>query len=353
MKQNISMTQKKIETKFTMNDLKSHYTEAKLVQLLEENGIGRPSTFASLVDKIQERKYVEKQNIVGKEIECTDYLLVDNIITKNISKREFGNEKNKLVIQPLGIIVIEFLTSKFDLFFNYSYTKEMEDSLDLIARGKLKQEILLQKCHNELTIIQNNVSNLSKFSIKIDNEHTLIIGKHGPVVKCINLNDNKNITFLPVKKDLDLDHLKKIPILSLEDVIDNSVSNTLSNCEAIGKYKGQDLFVKKGKYGVYAQWGKETKSLKGEFCEDNIEYINVLKFLDKDTILDPLKPVGLVRELNTQLSIRSGKYGDYIFYKKPRAKTPTFLKLNGFNGDYKKCDKILILNWIKLTYKVE
>ena len=93
--------------------------------------------------------------------------------------------------------------------------------------------------------------------------------------------------------------------------------------------------------------------MKGEFCEDNIEYINVLKFLDKDTILDPLKPVGLVRELNTQLSIRSGKYGDYIFYKKPRAKTPTFLKLNGFNGDYKKCDKILILNWIKLTYKVE
>ena len=343
------MKPKKIDSKFTMNELKSHYTEARLVQLLEEKGIGRPSTFASLVDKIQERKYVEKQNIVGNEIECIDYFLSDNVISETVSKRVFGNEKNKLIIQPLGIIVIEFLISNFDLFFNYSYTKEMEDCLDLVAKGKTKWDILLHKCHNELTTVQDNANNLKKFSIKIDNEHSLIIGKHGPVVKRVDKNDNKKVSFLPVKKDLDLDYLKQIPNLSLEDVIDNSESNS----ESIGKYKGQDLFVKKGKYGVYAQWGKETRSLKEDFTLDNIVYIDVLKFLDRDTILDPSKPVGLVRELNSQLSIRTGKYGDYIFYKKPRAKTPTFLKLNGFDSDYKKCDKILILNWIKLTYKIE
>ena len=353
LKQKISLKPKKIDSKFTMNELKSHYTEARLVQLLEENGIGRPSTFASLVDKIQERKYVEKQNIVGKEIECSDYFLSDNVISETISKREFGNEKNKLFIQPLGIIVIEFLISNFDLFFNYSYTKEMEDCLDLIAKGKTKWDILLHKCHNELTTVQNNANDLKKFSIEIDNKHTLIIGKHGPVVKCVDKNDNKKVTFLPVKKDLDLDYLKTIPKLSLEDVIDNSVTNTMTNSESIGKYKGQDLFVKKGKYGIYVQWGKETRSLKDDFSIDNIVYMDVLKFLDRDTILDPSKPVGLVRELTPQLSIRSGKYGDYIFYKKPRAKTPTFLKLNGFDSDYKKCDKMLILNWIKLTYKVE
>ena len=231
----------------------------------------------------------------------------------------------------------------------------MEDCLDLIAKGKTKWDILLHKCHNELTTIQNNANDLKKFSIEIDNEHTLIIGKHGPVVKCVNKNDNKKVSFLPVKKDLDLDYLKQIPNLSLEDVIDNSVTNTLSlsNSKSIGKYKGQDLFVKKGKSGIYAQWGKETRSLKDDFSIDNIVYMDVLKFLDRDTILDPSKPVGLVRELTPQLSIRSGKYGDYIFYKKPRAKTPTFLKLNGFDSDYKKCDKALLLNWIKQTYKVE
>jgi DNA topoisomerase-1 len=182
----------------------------------------------------------------------------------------------------------------------------------------------------------------------------LIIGKHGPVIKCINLKDTKKVTFLPVKKDLDLEEIKHIQNLSLEHVIDNTVNN--SNGNAIGKYKGQELFVKKGKYGIYAQWGKETRALNGEFSGssiENINYIDVLRFLDKDTILDPSKPVGLVRDLNSHLSIRSGKYGDYIFYKKPRDKKPQFLKLNGFDSDYKKCDKILILNWIKQTYKVE
>jgi topoisomerase IA-like protein len=140
--------------------------------------------------------------------------------------------------------------------------------------------------------------------------------------------------------------------ITLDDVIDNTVSNN----NAIGKYKGQDLFIKKGKFGVYAQWGKETKSLKEEFSSipiDKIEYMDVLRYLDKDTLLDPTKPVGLVRELNEHLSIRTGKFGDYILYRKPRMKKPEFLKLNGFDSDYKKCDRVLILNWIKQTYKVE
>ena len=354
LKQNVSMSPKKIDAKFTMNELKSHYTEARLVQLLEEKGIGRPSTFASLIDKIQERKYVEKQNITGKEIECIDFSLNNNLITEITAKREFGNEKNKLVIQPLGIIVIEFLLSKFDAFFNYEYTKLMEDSLDRIANGKTKWNSLCDDCFNELTNITKDLQDLKKFSIEIDNEHTLIIGKHGPVVKCINSKDPKKITFLAVKKNLDLEDIKQKPNLTLEDVIDNTTTTT--NKDAIGKYKGQDLFIKKGKYGVYAQWGKETKSLKEDLAStpiEEIEYIDVIRYLDKDTILDPTKPVGLVRELNKHISIRTGKYGDYIFYKKPRATKPEFLKLNGFDSDYKKCDKILILNWIKQKYNVE
>jgi DNA topoisomerase-1 len=86
---------------------------------------------------------------------------------------------------------------------------------------------------------------------------------------------------------------------------------------------------------------------------EKIEYLNVLKFLEKDNLLDPSKPVGLLREINEHISIRTGKFGDYIFYKKPRMKKPEFLKLNGFNSDYKKCEKELIINWIKQTYNKE
>ena len=126
----------------------------------------------------------------------------------------------------------------------------------------------------------------------------------------------------------------------------------------IGKYKGENLYIKKGKFGIYAQWfidgNKETRSLKelDGIQLDQIEYIEVLRILDKD-ILDPEKPVGFVRELSPLLSIRNGKFGDYIMYKKPRVKMPIFLKLKDFSGDARKCDKDVLLNWIKLTYNVE
>jgi DNA topoisomerase-1 len=352
LKQNVSIVPKKIDSKFTMNELKSHYTEARLVQLLEENGIGRPSTFASLVDKIQERKYVEKQNIEGKEVECVDFSMTDNEIFEVVSKKIFGNEKNKLVIQPLGIIVIEFLLDKFEMFFNYEYTKNMEDSLDEIAKGKYLWTKLCDNCYKELVNVTDSLKDIEKFNLVIDDYHSLIIGKHGPVVKCIDQKDSKKVSFLPVKKNIDLEALKLIPKITLDDVIDNKIIDE----ESIGKYKGKDLFIKKGKYGLYAKWGNETKSLKEEFDSlkiEDIKYLDVIKYLDRDTVLDPTKPVGLVRELNTQLSIRTGKYGDYIFYKKPRMTKPVFYKLNGFNSDYKKCDKMLVLNWIKQTYNIE
>ena len=122
LKNNTVIDYKKVTSKATLKSLKSHYTEAKLVQLLEEKGIGRPSTFSSLVDKIQERGYVKKEDIKGKEVLCKDFELENGEIFELETKREFGNEKSKLVIQPLGTIVMEFLDKHFTSLFNYQYT---------------------------------------------------------------------------------------------------------------------------------------------------------------------------------------------------------------------------------------
>jgi len=362
LKQGITLVPKKIEAKTLLKDLKSHYTEARLVQLLEEKGIGRPSTFASIIDKIIERKYVEKQNVEGKQVECIDFVLDDtNKILETVSKREFGNEKGKLVIQPLGVIVIEFLLKHFPTFFEYSYTKDMEDELDKIASGQGEWTDVCSTCHNDLTRIIDGLKDLKKFEIRIDNEYSIIIGKYGPVIKFTDSKDTnkdkikKNATFIPVKKGLDIKLLLDFEEtngrqLTLDDVMDKAKSSQ----DSIGKYKGQDLFIKNGRYGIYAQWGTNMKSLKElDKPIDKLEYLEVLTFLEKDNLLDPTKPVGLVRELSSNLSIRTGKFGDYIFYKKPRAKKPEFLKLNGFKDDYKSCDKGLLLNWIKQTHNAE
>ena len=349
MKQNITVVPKKIDSKYTINDLKSHISESRLVQILEEKGIGRPSTYASLIDKIQERKYVTKQNITGKKIESNDYVLENKELTTHIVSREFGNENSKLVIQPLGILVIEFLLKHFDQIFDYDYTSNMESALDLIANGTNPWIELCDRCNKELVVATKDLKGEKKFALKIDDEHTLIMGKYGPVIK--KAKTGQKVTFLPIKKDLDINTIIESKSVKLEDIIDNTPKNN----NAIGKYKGEDLFIKKGKYGLYASWGKEHMSLKeldGKPIE-KIEYLEVLYILEKDTTLDRNRPMGLIRDLSPTLSIRTGQFGDYIFYKKPRVKTPQFLKLKGFNGDARKCDKELILNWIKLTYKVE
>jgi DNA topoisomerase-1 len=364
LKPNTELIYKKIEAKNILKDLKQHFTEARLVQLLEEKGIGRPSTFASLIDKIVERKYVEKQNIEGKTVECLDFLLDDKRKINEVPcTKEFGNEKGKLVIQPLGIIVIEFLIKYFNTFFDYSYTKEMENDLDLIATNKKQWTTLCCNCNKDLTKIIDGLTNLKRFEIQIDEYHSIIIGKHGPVIKKSlktssekkTKNSKDDVTFIALKKGLDIKVLSDFEQingrqLTLDDVVESS--NTNSN-GALGKYKGHDLFLKTGKYGPYAQWGSNMKSLKElDKPTDKMEYIEVIKFLDKD-ILDPTKAVGLVRELSSNLSIRTGKFGDYLFYKKPRTTKPEFLKLNGFKMDYKTCDKELLLNWITQTYKIE
>ena len=353
---------KKIDSKFNLINLKSHYTEARLVQLLEEKGIGRPSTFASLIDKLLEREYVKKQNIEGRKIEGDDFSLIigEATILETRVSREFGNEANKLVIQPLGIIVIEFLLQHFDRFFDYEYTRGMEHSLDLIAHNATQWTSLCDECYKALISITKDLKDESKFSLKIDDQHTLIIGKYGPVIKRQLKPGSKPsntlppaTSFIPVKKDLDI---TQAHLMKLEDMME---PNQMKPNGSIGKYKGEDLFVKNGKYGLYAQWFKdgarEFKSLKelDVVTVEQVKYLDVLRILERETTLDPSKPVGFVRELSSTLSIRTGKFGDYIFYKKPRDKTPKFLKLKEFTSEPRTCDKAVLLNWIKLTYSVE
>ena len=99
----------KIIVKELLHNFKQHFNEAKLVQLLEKKGIGRPSTFASLIEKIQTRGYVKRENIDGKKLLCKSYELIEKNITIKEEEKEFGSEKNKLVIQELGILVINYL----------------------------------------------------------------------------------------------------------------------------------------------------------------------------------------------------------------------------------------------------
>ena len=324
------------------------------MQLLEEMEIGRPSTFSSIVDKIQERKYVIKENIKGNKIECKEYILEGVELTETIIEKEFGNEKNKLIIQPLGIAVMEFLIKNFDVLFNYEYTKNMEKELDNIALGTKKQKDLCKECYKEISSLidhQENSSNKYKYKIKIDDNHFYIIGQNGPVIQ--EIGENNKVIFKSIKKDIDINKLEKGEY-KLEDLLDTSLTKDKQKDKDknLGKYQGEILYLKKGKYGLFVEWGNNKKSLKqfGNRPMENIDYIEIIKILEKDNLLDIDKPIGLVRELTKSISIRNGKYGNYILYKTTQMKKPAFYNLKNYKGDYQNCDKKQILEWIKDTY---
>ena len=325
---------KKIVCKFTLKDLKTHFTEAKLVQILEQKGIGRPSTFSSLIEKIQERGYVKKENVKGKNIKCTDLELENEEITEIETQREFGNEKNKLIIQPTGILVIELLIEKYPTLFDYEYTKNMEDVLDIIAKGEKNYYDLCNDCLNLI----NQTPSTSKSEIKIDNNHSYIIAKNGPVIK---KNIDNKIEFLSVKPDINIDDLKN-GMLKLEDI--KAEDNMNKN---LGTYQNESLFLKKGKFGLYIIWGNNKKSLENINIKENDITINdVIKFIENTT------NTNIVRILNKNLSIRKGQYGNYIFYKTNKMTKPKFYKLNGFDDDYNNCNIQKLLDWIKDSYNV-
>ena len=342
---------KKITCKQTLKELKSHYSEAHLVQLLEQKGIGRPSTFSSLLEKIQERNYVTKQNVDGKKLEIIDYTLIDNAIIQEQGTKEFGSEKNKLVITQTGIFVIEFLIKYFSKLFDYDYTKSMEDELDNIAQGTKKYYELCDECYvfiNDLiktnNLAANSTNGPEKIQLAIDAKHTYLIGKHGPTIKYTK--EDGSLGFYGVKKDIELTKLKA-GHYKLDELIETKEENS----KLLGNYQNAPVYLKKGKYGYFLECGELRKSL-------NTVKINVpikeIKIEDATTILNDRASEGnsLVRRISNDLAIRKGKYGDYIFYKTETMKKPQFLKLNDFNDDYTNCSLEFLNSWIKEKYGV-
>ena len=318
----------KITSKVSVKDLKSHYTEAKLVQLLEEKGIGRPSTFSSLIEKIQERGYVKIDNIKGKKIKCVDYSLVKDELEEIEDEREFGNEKKKLVIQPLGVLVLEFLLKHFEKLFDYEYTKNMETDLDIIAKGNKIWYNLCNDCLTDIDECSKELKTIDKKIINIDENHVFMIGKYGPVIK---KTVGETTSFITCKKDIDMDKLENGEY-SLEDIAESQTNQN----KIIGKYKSDNVILKKGKYGHYIECGSIKKSLNGVKKElDDLTIDDVIPIIENKVTVNS----SIIREINQNTSIRIGKFGDYIYHKTANMTKPKFIKLKGFKGNYKTCPK--------------
>ena len=315
-----------IYSKQNMKNLKTHYTEARLVQMLEKKGIGRPSTFSSLISKIQERGYVEKGNVEGTKANCTDYKLVENEMEEIELERTFGNERNKLLLKPLGEMVIKFLIKNFDDLFIYTYTETMERELDKISQGDAVWQDLCRECDTNIKELLGNTT-IKKTDIPIDEDHTYMIGRYGP---CIKYSEDGKTKFKKAKKNIDLDKLRAGEY-KLEDIVSEEAQFV---GRSIGSFKNTEVILKKGKFGIYMTNNGKNYSLK---CirkrPDSIVLEDVIDILLGTKSTNPK----VIKMINEDTSIRKGKYGPYVYYKTKAMKKPMFYgvkQLFGANSDY-------------------
>lgn len=324
-----------IESIVSFTNRHFHYTESSLIRKLEDLGIGRPSTFAMLVDVIQERGYVKKMNIEGQTYKCVEYKLSDDAVKEIESDRVHGNEKNKLVIQPVGVLIIEFLVKTFDSLFSYDYTDKMEKKLDEIAKGNNDNGVC-KECH---LLIRSLTNAVSKETYKLDDTRDLVFTKNGPAI--CSRSENGTIEYTSVRKDIviDLDKLR-LGGYTIEELIEIPI-------QCIGKIGEHAVHIKHGKFGAYAEWGDNKKSV------DDI--IKTKGKVTIDDILDNTKSApssSILRTLTSDLSIRKGKYGAYAHYQRKDMQKPEFYNIKKFREGFSNCNADVLIRWLGDTYNI-
>jgi DNA topoisomerase-1 len=339
---------KKITAKFNIKQGKMHYTEAKLVNLLETRNIGRPATFSSLLDKIKEREYVAVQTIEGKQYKCVDYELSDDEIKEITTMRSFGKENKKLVIQPIGKIVIEFLIKHFNDLFVYEYTSDMENELDAIAKGDVEWQTLCKRCYDQITHLTGKIAEEPINKNKLDVHHSLYVGKYGPCIKFSA--PDKQTKYYKIKRDVSINDLLEKKISVKDAIVDIDCPDGY-----LGEHNGEKIVVKEGKYGPYVQFNGKSYSIKtlassSPSLEDVVSLIQ-----QKDASTASASPSSnILRQISTtpELSLRKGQYGPYFYYKTPKMKQPKFYPTKGCPFDSTSAPIEKLLQWFKEAHGI-
>ncbi len=285
----------------------ARYTEASLVKRLEELGIGRPSTWASIIQTIQDRGYVWKKG-------------------------------QALVPTWTAFAVIRLLEEHFDALVDYDFTAAIDEDLDAIARGDRKKDKWLKRFYFGDTgdgdtepisaeagvgddallglkrLVEENLDEIdaaviNTFPLGADEQGELIVvkpGKYGPYVK-------RGEDTASVPDDLtpdELDVAKAIELLAAP-----------KSDEPIGELDGYPVYAKNGRYGPYVQWGDHDNPPPG-FEKPKMSSLFKTMVLERVTMDEAEALLALPRHLGDDpadgvaIFANNGRYGPYVHKEK-------------------------------------
>ena len=211
----------------------------------------------------------------------------------------------------------------------------MENKLDEVAKGDREWTEPCQQC---LDAIEKESKELApqRISIPIDDDHTYMVAKYGPVIKYTHGDKTE---FKKVRENIDIDRLRRG-----EYCLGELLAPKASGGRDIGVHKGSRVILKSGKFGVYIEWNSMKKSIKTNKSIETLILEDVVPILQQPSS-------SIIRTIDSNTSIRTGQYGDYVFHKLPKAKKPVFIKLAPFvrmhgKEAYKTCTLESLTTWL-------
>ena len=242
----------------------NRFTEASLVKEMESLGIGRPSTYSTIMQNIQFKGYVNKV-------------------------------KGALIPTFTGYAVVQFLEKYYEDLVNLQYTSKMEDELDQISIGKIKKEDYLNNFYHlglKEKLDQEHDKDESRLIMKVDNIE-IRIGRYG-------IYAQKNEDRVTVDDSI-------VPSEITSDEIDKMITAKNAEPTAFGSdINGEEILLKNGRYGPYLQCGKKMKSLPPGVTDSNLT-----EDIAKEIVSMP-REIGIDKDNKKPIIKDIGRYGPYI-----------------------------------------
>lgn len=265
------------------------YTEASLVKTLEEYGIGRPSTYASIISTLKNRDYVEMD---GKRFLPTD----------------------------VGRVVSRFLTDHFTHYVDYDFTASLENVLDEVSRDEKDWVPVLEEFwrpfsqlvrDKEASVTREQAAQTRQLGTdrKSGRPVSVRLGRFGPFVQIGTRDDEEKPKFAGLKPG------QKISTIELDEALE-----LFKLPRKLGQTpEGEPVLASIGRFGPYVRYGDKFVSIRDDDpytinLEKALEFITAKKEADKNRIIQDFEDKGI--------QVLKGRYGPYVTDKTKNARVP-------------------------------
>lgn len=308
----------------------ARYSEGSLVKKLEDLGIGRPSTYATIINTVQVRGYAEKGEGEGIPRDIISLNLENDSISRDIITEKTGSDRGKLLPTPSGEVLSDFLISHFEPIVDYDFTAKVETEFDKIATGALARNTMLDGFYTPFHKLIENSDDIDRSTVAkareigvdpISNKPVLArFGRYGPMLQ-LGSGDDKDDKpqFAPIPTG------RKIETVTLEEAL-----HAFKLPRMVGE-TADGLVIKAniGRFGPYIQVNKLFVSIK-PLDPHTITLDESLELYGAKLKAEAEKNI---TDFGDGIKILKGRFGPYITDGSKNAKIPKDIEPSSINHE--------------------